>query len=84
MLTPRQQKVVRLASLRAVDTEQFHAHVCDATAGRRDITDAELRAIVYEGLALARLPFPRHKKFRQPRRWDGLPQPPPRSRAASK
>ena len=54
MLTTRQEEVVRLAKYRATDRDQFEAFVSDVVSGRRDITDAELRSIVDQGLAVAR------------------------------
>jgi hypothetical protein len=62
MLTPQQERLVRLAELRSQDVEQFNAHVTDATAGRREISSAELRSIVDEALRIARLPY-RNKRW---------------------
>jgi hypothetical protein len=53
MLTPRQEAVVKLASYRAADRDQFDAFVSDAVAGR-DLSDKEVRCLVDEGLAIAR------------------------------
>jgi hypothetical protein len=56
MLTHRQEQVVRLASLRAANVNQFDMHVADASSGRR-VSDQELRTIVDEASRVARLPY---------------------------
>jgi hypothetical protein len=64
MLTPRQEKLIRVASLKSADVEIFNAHIDDLTGGRREVSDEELRRIVDEALAVARLPYPKLKAWR--------------------
>jgi hypothetical protein len=63
MLTPRQEQTVRFNSRRAYDVNQYEAYVTDAVCGRYNLTDGEVRAIIDEALAVARLPYP-HRRFR--------------------